>query len=142
MLRRIGSALFLIVSLSIALGAFGHASQWPKHVAGALTGVKPEMGELLRYVWYWVSGAMFTLGLLLIGCWWQLRRGPRNLYGIPALVGAFYFAEGIAGLLMVGPFFLLFTVQALLLWTATAMLARPARDWPGSSRAFRPDPAP
>jgi hypothetical protein len=32
MKRKVSSLVFLLTAISIALGAFGHGSQWPKHV--------------------------------------------------------------------------------------------------------------
>lgn len=119
MLRKFFSALFLLTSIVIVLGSLGHASQWTKHVHDALTGVAPQAVELLEYIWYWVSGAMCALGLLLIWTWWRIRRGDRGLFFIPWIVGLFYLAEGICGMIYVAPFFSVFVILALLLFVST-----------------------
>lgn len=116
MLRRIISSLFLLTSLSVGLGAFGHAPQWGKHVLPALGSVDAQLIKVLALVWYWVSGTMLVLGALLVWAWWRLRRGDRSLVGIPIVIGIFYFVEGLYGALRVEQFFLLFVVQAVLLF--------------------------
>ena len=124
MARKLSSALFLLTAISVGLGAFGHGSQWPRHVAPALSGLDAPLLELLKLVWYWVSGAMFTLGALLVWTWWRMRRGEANLAFVPWMIGAFYLVEGIYGAIYLGTFFLVFVVQAALLW-GTACFVRP-----------------
>ena len=125
MTRKLLSALFRWTASSVGLGAFGHGSQWSWHVAPALKGLDAQVVELLKLVWYWVSGAMFTLGALLVWTWWRMRRGETNLAFVPWMVGAFYFVEGVYGAMYLGTFFLLFLVQALLLWGTTLALRVP-----------------
>jgi hypothetical protein len=124
MIRKLLSALFLLTAISVGLGAFGHGSQWPRHVAPALTGLDAHMLELLELVWYWVSGAMFTLGALLVWTWWRMRRGETNLVFVPWMIGAFYFVEGVYGAVYLGTFFLVFVVQAGLLWGTARFVRR------------------
>jgi len=124
MTRKLLSALFLLTAISVGLGAFGHGSQWSAHVAPALKGLDPDMVELLKLVWYWVSGGMFTLGALLVWTWWRMGRGETNLVFIPWMVAAFYFVEGVYGAVYLGTFFLIFVVQAVLLWGTTLALKR------------------
>jgi hypothetical protein len=122
--RKLLSALFLLTAISVGLGAFGHGSQWSRHVAPALTGLDTHLLELLKLVWYWVSGAMFTLGALLVWAWWRMERGEMDLAFVPWMVGAFYLVEGVYGAVYLGIFFLLFVVQAVLLWGTTLALRR------------------
>lgn len=111
-----------------AFGGFGHGAQWSRHVAPALEGAAPELRRLLELVWYWVSGAMFTFGALLVWTWWRMRRGATTLAFVPWMIGAFYLVEGIGGAVYLGTFFLIFVVQALLLWgTSWACGPRAAR---------------
>jgi len=124
MARRLLSALFLLTAISVGLGAFGHGSQWPRHVAPALAGLDAQVLELLELVWYWVSGTMFTFGALLVWTWWRMGRGATNLAFIPWIIGAFYLVEGVYGAVYLGTFFLLFVVQAALLWGTTLALQR------------------
>jgi|SRR6185312_3280786 len=125
--RKFFSGLFLVVSLVVGLGAFGHGHQWFGHVRGLLNGVEPKAIDLLELIWLWVSGSMLIFGALLIWCWRKLRRGDASLTMIPWLVGGFYILAGSCGALMAGPFFWLFPVLGLLLWLCTWMLRpRPA----------------
>lgn len=123
-MRKVLSGIFLLTAISIALGAFGHGSQWPRHVLPALEGLDPRVVQLLALVWYWVSGAMLALGVLLVWTWWRMGRGERSVAFIPWIVGVFYFVEGICGARYLGAFFLLFVVQAVLLWGTTLALTR------------------
>lgn len=116
MKSRMFSALFFLISLTIALGALGHGLQWGHHVRDALRGTDPATLALLAYVWYWVSGAMLVLGLLLLWVWWKSGRGTVHMPIVSVLVGAFYLVEGGLGAWFIGRFFLLFVAQALLLW--------------------------
>lgn len=122
MTRKFFSTLFLIVSLTVGLGAFGHGHQWSAHVAAALGGVAPDAVSLLELIWFWVSGTMLAFGGLLVWCWWRLRRGDMSLAPVVWVAGGFYILAGTWGALWLGPFFWLFPVQALLLWLSTWML--------------------
>jgi hypothetical protein len=62
MKRKVSSLLFLLTAISIALGAFGHGSQWRKHVRAAVAGLAPDTISLLALVWYWVSGPCWCSG--------------------------------------------------------------------------------
>ena len=122
MSRKIFSALFLIVSLIVGLGAFGHAHQWTSHVAPMLGGVDPKIISLLELIWLWTSGTMLVFGVLLLWCWLRLRRGDTSLAAVPWVMGGFYILAGTAGALEVAPFFWLFPVLGALLWLCTWML--------------------
>ena len=122
MVRKPFSALFLIVSLIVGLGAFGHGHQWSSHVRGMLTGVDPKAVGLLELIWFWVSGTMIVFSMFLLWCWWRLRRGDGSLVAIPWVVGGFYILAGSWGALTVAPFFWLFPVLGVLLWLSSWML--------------------
>ena len=124
MIRKLASALFLLTALSIALGALGHGSQWERHIHPALTGIAPATLQLLALIWYWVSGTMLVFGLMLIWVWWRMGRGDRNLGFVPWLIGAFYALDGGQAALLLGPFFWVFVVQAVLLFACTWLLQR------------------
>ena len=124
MKNRVASVIFLLTSISVALSAFGHGHQWTRHALPALGNADQGLVRLLELVWYWVSGAMFVFGCLLVWSWWRIMRGERALLVVPWIVGAFYFVEGIYGALGLGSFFLLFVVQALLLWGSAFILGR------------------
>jgi len=125
MTHKLASALFLLTAISVALGAFGHGHQWSVHVLPALHGLDPAIVELLKLVWFWVSGAMFTFGVLLVWAWSRLRQGKSQPAVLPAAIGVFYCAEGIYGALYLGKFFLLFVVQAVLLWVTGWLMRQP-----------------
>jgi hypothetical protein len=125
MTRQLASALLLLTAISVGLGAFGHGHQWSVHVQPALRGLDPQIVELLKLVWFWVSGAMFTFGVLLVWAWSRLRHGQTLAAVLPAVIGVFYCAEGIYGGLYLGKFFLLFVVQAVLLWVTAWLLRKP-----------------
>jgi hypothetical protein len=126
MKHKVASVVFLLTATSVGLGAFGHAHQWAKHVLPALGNADPGLVRLLALVWYWASGAMFVFGCLLVWSWWRITHGQRTFLIVPVIVGVFYFAEGIYGTLGLGSFFLLFVVQAVLLWGSAWVLARTA----------------
>jgi|SRR5215831_11897516 len=108
-----------------AHGAPGYGGQWPAHVLPALQGLDPDVVRLLKLAWYRVSGAMLTLGALLAWTWWRMRCGDASLAFVPWMIGAFYLVEGVCGAIYLGPFFLLFVAQAVLLWgTAWALPPR------------------
>lgn len=124
MTRKLPSAIFLLTAISIGLGAFGHGSQWSLHVMPALNGLDPDVVRLLELVWYWVSGAMLTLGAVLTWAWRRMGQGDTNVDFIPWMSGAFYLVEGVYGAVYLGKFFLLFVVQAVLLWASVSALRR------------------
>jgi hypothetical protein len=133
MKHRVASVIFLLTAISVGLGAFGHGHQWAKHVVPALGDADPQLTRLLALVWYWVSGAMFVFGCLLVWSWWRLTQGERALLVVPWFVGAFYFVEGIYGALGIGSFFLLFVIQAVLLWGSAWVLGRPTPSHRGTA---------
>ncbi|MGP8033402.1 MAG: hypothetical protein ACLPQ6_04585 [Steroidobacteraceae bacterium] len=126
MLRKFLSGIYLLTAISVGLGAFGHGSQWSRHVLPALKGVGVNVVSVLALVWYWVSGAMLVFGMLLILAWWRSGRGDSTLAFVPWSVGAFYLVEGIYGAAYVGAFFLVFVVQGVLLFATTWALRRRA----------------
>jgi len=127
MRRKLLSGIFLLTAVSIGLGAFGHGGEW-RHVLAVVKDIDPHTVTLLALVWYWVSGTMLVFGVLLIWTWWRSERGNKSLCFVPAVIGIFYFIEGIFGAAYLESFFLIFAVQALLLWgTAWGLWWLPAR---------------
>lgn len=122
--HRIASAVFLITSLVIALGAAGHAHQWSVHVQPALGALPAQLVRLLELVWFWVSGAMAVFGVLLVWAWRRIARRERALYPLPWVIGIFYLIEGVFGAWYLGAFFSVFIVLALLLFASTWVLQR------------------
>jgi hypothetical protein len=125
-LRKFLSGIYLLTAISIGLGAFGHGSQWSRHMLPTLKGVGADVLSVLVLVWYWVSGAMLVFGVLLILAWWGSERGDAALAFVPWIVGAFYLVAGIYGAACVGAFFFVLVVQAMLLFATTWALRRRA----------------
>jgi hypothetical protein len=106
--------VFLLASITVALGAIGHALRWEGHVHAAVS-ADAHIIQLLALIWYWTSGSMLTCGLLLIWAWWRMLKGARGLLFIPGIIAAFYFVGGVYGALQLGGFFTIFIWQAMLL---------------------------
>jgi hypothetical protein len=85
MKQRIFSFVFLVTSIVIGLGAFGHAEQWWKVVYPVLGNrlSDPRMLNMLLAVWLFVSGGMLSFGLVLIWTWLRMRKGDRGVAVIP-----------------------------------------------------------
>ncbi len=124
MQRKFFSALFLLTSIGIGLGVLGHSLQWGRHVQPALSGVAPQVIQLLALIWYWTSATMLVFGLLLIWTWRRILKGDMNLFFIPWTVSLFYLLEGVYGSLYLGAFFSVFIVLAVLLGISTWGLRR------------------
>jgi len=125
MLRKVASGLFLLTSVLIGIGSLGHAYQ--SRLLGRLRGdLRPELFELVQFVWLWASGAMAVFSALLLWSWWHIRRGDRSIGPAPWLIGTFYLVAGICGLHYVGAFFSLFIVLGATLCAATWCLSRGA----------------
>ena len=120
--RKLFSALFLIDSLIVGLGAFPHGLQWSSHMSGLLGSIDPHAVSLLEVIWLWVSGTLLASCVLLVWCWWKLRRGDASLTPVAWVTGGFYMLAGTWGALTAGPFFWLFPVLGALLWLCTWML--------------------
>jgi hypothetical protein len=122
MVKKLASFLYVAASITVGLGAFGHGSQWLRHVESALRGIDPHIHDVLALVWYWVSGAMLVLSFLLLWSWRQMRQGNTTVWVVPLVIAAFYALVGILASIFVGSFFLIFLIQGLLLgwgaWTA------------------------
>jgi hypothetical protein len=121
MKNNIFSGIFLITSLLIGLGAFGHASQWWKHIYPVIGSgiIDQHMLHLLLMVWLFVSACMLCFGIMLVWVWWRIRKGDRNLIFVPVVVGLLYLITGIVSWNYVAPFFALFVVLGGLLLIST-----------------------
>src|ERR1700728_2851317 len=124
MKQRIFSFVFLVTSIVIGLGAFGHAGQWWKVVYPVLGNrvSDPRMLNMLLAVWLFVSGSMLSFGLVLIWTWLQIRKGDRGVAVIPIGIAVFYFIFGVLSWIYVGRFFALFVVLGTLLFISTLVL--------------------
>jgi hypothetical protein len=124
MKQRIFSFVFLVTSIVIGLGAFGHAGQWWKVVYPVLGNrvSDPRMLNMLLAVWLFVSGGMLSFGLVLIWTWLRIRKGDRGVAVIPVGIAVFYFIFGVLSWIYVGTFFALFVVLGTLLFISTLVL--------------------
>jgi hypothetical protein len=124
MKQKIFSFVFLVTSIVIGLGAFGHAAQWWKVVYPVLGNrvSDPRMLNMLLAVWLFVSGGMLSFGLVLIWTWLRIRKGDRGVVVIPIGIAVFYFIFGALSWIYVGRFFALFVVLSALLFISTLVL--------------------
>ena len=127
-MRTIASIVYLLTSLVIALGAFGHDSNTHKLVE-AFAGAPMLDAELVRVilaVWHFCSGCMFVFGVICLLAWRALRSGVPSALWAPLAIAVFYVVAGIGSVLYTGkPFFWLFTALGLLL-AASAVALRGA----------------
>jgi hypothetical protein len=124
MKQKISSFVFLVTSIVIGLGAFGHAEQWWK-VVYPVVGNRvsdPRILNMLLAVWLFVSGGMLSFGLVLIWTWLRIRKGDRGVVVIPIGIAVFYFIFGVLSWIYVGTFFALFVVLSTSLFISTLVL--------------------
>jgi hypothetical protein len=133
MKQKISSFVFVVTSIVIGLGAFGHAEQWWKVVYPVIGNriANPRMLNMLLAVWLFVSGGMLSFGLVLIWSWLRIRNGDRGVLVIPIGISVFYFVFGVLSWIYVGSFFALFVALAILLFISALTLD--ARHGPGRS---------
>lgn len=126
MKQKISSYIFLLTSILIGLGAFGHASQWSKHVYPAIGNLIANQNiiRLLLAVWLFVSGCMIVFGVLLIIVWFRIRKGVKGLLFIPIVISILYFITGLLSWPLVDPFFALFVVLGVLLFISALLMNR------------------
>jgi hypothetical protein len=131
MVRKVASVVFLIDSLIIGLGAFGHGSQ-AAHVHAAIDRfpIEPDLHSMIYVVWYFVSGCMLTFGALLIWVWMRLRTGDRERLAVAILIGILYVGIGVFGLVYRSgdPFMGFFVALGGVLLTSGFAAARPPRS--------------
>jgi hypothetical protein len=99
MLKELASLIFLLDSLVIGLGAFGHGLQ-VRHLHAAIDQfpIEADMHSMIYVVWYFVSGCMLAFGATLIWVWWRLRTGDRRPLVAANLIGILYAGIGAFGL--------------------------------------------
>jgi len=124
MKQKIFSFVFLVTSIVIGLGAFGHAAQWWKVVYPVLGNrvSDPRMLNMLLAVWLFVSGGMLSFGLILIWTWLRIRKGDRGVVVIPIGIAVFYFIFRVLSWMYVDRFFTLFVILRTLLFISTLVL--------------------
>jgi hypothetical protein len=99
MLKKLASLIFLLDSLVIGLGAFGHGLQ-ARHLHAAIDQfpIEPNVHSMIYVVWYFVSGCMLAFGATLIWVWWRLRNGDVRSLFAAILIGVLYVGIGAFGL--------------------------------------------
>jgi hypothetical protein len=99
MLKKLASVIFLLDSVVIGLGAFGHGLQ-AQHVHAAIDQfpIESNVHSMIFVVWYFVSGCMLAFGALLIWAWQRLRTGDRRPLFASSLIGLLYAGIGVFGL--------------------------------------------
>jgi len=128
MLRKLASMIFLLDSLVIGLGAFGHASQ-VRHLHAAIDQfpIESDVHSMIYVVWYSVSGSMLAFGVTLIWAWQRLRTGDGRPLFAAIVIGVLYVGIGALGLVYrAGDPFMAFFVAlgALLLLTGYVLAPR------------------
>jgi len=125
--RAVASALFLIDSLIIGLGAFGHGLQAGSlHQALDPFPVEPDMQSMIYVVWYFVSGCMLAFGLTLLWVWQRLRRGDSGPWFAAVVIGVLYVGIGVFGLIYRhgDPFMAFFVALGVVLLASGYVLVR------------------
>ena len=128
MVRKVASAVFLLVGIAIALGAYGHGFVGRLGVDAELAKVQiaPSIFKMLYVVWYFRSGCMLVFGATIIWAWRKVRRGETALVPIVCLIGALYVTAGVGGMIYRDgdPFMATFIVLGGLLLVTTFVLTR------------------
>jgi hypothetical protein len=130
MLRKMASVLFLLDSVVIGLGAFGHGSQ-ARHVHQAIDQfpIEADIHSMIYVVWYFLSGCMLTFALTLVWVWHRLRIGDGRPIVVAVLIGVLYVGIGGFGLLYRDgdPFMALFVILGVVLLACGTILVRHAQ---------------
>jgi hypothetical protein len=128
-MRTLASVLFLLDSIVIGLGAFGHGLQ-ARHVHEVLDPfpIESDLGSMIYVVWYFVSGCMLTFGVTLLWVWQRLRAGDTRPWPAAVLIGVLYVGIGAFGLVYRhgDPFMGFFVVLGAVLLAAGYILVRSA----------------
>ena len=128
MLRTLASIAFLVDSIVIGLGAFGHGLQ-AAHLHAAIDRfpIEPDMQSMIYVVWYCVSGSMLAFGVTLIWVWRCLMRGVRGPIVAAVIIGVLYVGIGVFGLVYRhgDPFMAFFVLLGAVLLASGFILTRP-----------------
>lgn len=121
MLRKIGSVVFLLTAVVIALGALGHDSHAARlAVELGKQPLNPHDVKVIILVWHFVSGCMVVFGALCGWVWWRARRGEPSAFFASDLIGLFYIVTGLLAVWYTGIafFWVFFALGALLIITS------------------------
>lgn len=126
-MRTVASWVFLLDSLIIGLGAFGHGFQ-ARHVHEVLDPfpIEPDLQSMIYVVWYFVSGCMLAFGITLMWVWQRLRSGDTRPWFAAVLIAVLYVGIGVFGLVYRhgDPFMAFFVVLGALLLASGYVLVR------------------
>ena len=126
-MRTLASVVFLLDSIIIGLGAFGHGLQG-RHVHDVLDPfpIEPDLGSMLYVVWYFASGCMLTFGVMLVWVWQRLRSGDAGPWFAAVLIGVLYTGIGVFGLWYRNgdPFMAFFVALGIVLLASGYVLVR------------------
>lgn len=129
-MKTVASIIFLLDSVIIGLGAFGHGLQ-ARNVHAALDPfpIEASVNSMIYVVWYFVSGCMLTFGIALLWVWSRLRAGDGRPLIIAALIGTLYIGIGAFGLVYRhgDPFMAFFVGLGTVLLVSGKILASSAR---------------
>jgi hypothetical protein len=118
MLKTLASWIFLLDSIAITLGAFGHGFQARTvHATIDPFPIDQDVRSMIYVVWYFVSGCMLTFGVTLLWVWWKLRSGDGRFLFAANMIGVLYVGIGLFGLVYRSgdPFMAFFVVLGTLL---------------------------
>jgi hypothetical protein len=125
MLRNVSWYVFLIVSLVIGLGAFGHGHAAVKvHEAIDHLPIPDRIYQTIFVVWYSVSGTMLVFGAILVWIAFRLKGGDTSAVFVAYIIGVYHILFGVCALIYRNgdPFWALFVVLGVLLIGTTAVL--------------------
>jgi hypothetical protein len=101
MVTRISSAVFLVVSILIGLGAFGHGSSVRRvHAAIDQFPIEKSISETLYVVWYAASVNMILFGVILVWIWTRVRAGDSSTLLVAELIAISYVITAVFGLVL------------------------------------------
>jgi hypothetical protein len=126
-MRTLASVVFLVDSLIIGLGAFGHGLQAGRvHEVLDPFPIEPDLGSMIYVVWYFVSGCMLTFGVTLVWVWQRLRSGDTGPWFVAVLIGVLYTGIGVFGLVYRSgdPFMAFFVALGIVLLASGYVLVR------------------
>ncbi len=127
-MKRVASAMLLLVGVFITLGAYGHSFLGRLAVDAQLdkSSVAWDVYSMLYVTWYFVGGAMLLFGLTIFLALFRLRRGDRSLLVATALIGVLYLGTGLGGMVYrhCDPFMSVFIVEGTLVLGCSLVLSK------------------
>ena len=101
MVTKISSMVFLVVSILIGLGAFGHGISVRRvHAAIDQFPIERSISETLYVVWYAASVNMVLFGVVLVWIWTRVRAGDSSLLLVAQLIAISYLITAVLGIVL------------------------------------------